>query len=252
MKLNSDELRDFLDAKTEQYNNPAFIADDPISIPHEFSRKEDIELIAFLVATIAWGRRENIIRSSRKLVELMEGAPHQFISQFKPEDLSRFDHFVHRTFQPYDIRFFMERLQFIVHKYGSLEKTFAGNSAAESIQRFRRIFTDAEHEKRVEKHLPDILRGAAAKRLNMYLRWMVRRDQRGVDFGIWTVLKPHQLCLPLDVHTARVSRKLGLLNRTANDWKAVEEVTNNLRKLDPTDPVKYDFALFSLGAVEQF
>lgn len=252
MKLSTNELRDFLDAKTDQYNQPAFIADDPISIPHAFRKKEDIELIAFLVATIAWGRRENIIRSSHKLVDLMEGAPHQFISQFQLSDLSRFNHFVHRTFQPYDVRFFMQRLQFILQTHGSLEKAFAGNSAAESIQGFRRIFIDIEHEKRVEKHLPDILRGAAAKRLNMFLRWMVRRDRRGVDFGIWTVLEPHQLCLPLDVHTARTSRKLGLLQRAANDWKAVEEVTANLRRLDPVDPVKYDFALFSLGANEQF
>lgn len=252
MKLSKSELREFLDAKTVQYNRPEFIPNDPISIPHGFSNKEDIELIAFLVATIAWGQRPTIIRSGQKLVELMDGAPHQFISQFQPADLNRFDHFVHRTFQPYDVRYFMERLQFIVREIGSLEIAFSGNSAAESIGSFRKIFLEVPHERRVEKHLPDISRGAAAKRLNMYLRWMVRRDNCGVDFGIWTTHSPSQLNLPLDVHTARVSRKLGLLKRTANDWTAVEEVTNNLRHLDPDDPVKYDFALFSLGAEEQF
>lgn len=252
MKLNQSELRDFLDAKTEQYNRPDFIADDPISIPHQFSRKEDIEIIAFLVATIAWGRRELIIRSSRKLVDLMDGAPGQFVRQFTADDLGRFDGFVHRTFQPYDVRFFLERLQHIVLEHGSIEHAFAAKSADEGIQQFRQIFLDAPHERRILKHLPDVSRGAAAKRMNMFLRWMVRSDSHGVDFGIWKTLTPAQLYLPLDVHTARVSRKLGLLTRKANDWKAVQEVTQNLRLLDPVDPVKYDFALFSLGAIEQF
>lgn len=252
MELNQRELRDFLDAKTAQYNRPEFIADDPISIPHQYSRKEDIEIIAFLVATIAWGRRELIIKSSRKLVDLMDGAPDQFVRQFTSDDLGRFDGFVHRTFQPYDVKFFLERLQQIVLSHGSIEHAFEAKTAGEGIQQFRNLMLDAPHEQRVLKHLPNISRGAAAKRLNMFLRWMVRRDANGVDFGIWNALSPDQLYLPLDVHTARVSRKLGLLTRKANDWKAVEEVTQNLRLLDPKDPVKYDFALFSLGAVEQF
>lgn len=252
MKLNSEELRAFLDEKTVQYNRREFILADPISIPHQFSRKEDIEIIAFLVATIAWGQRVSIIRSGTKLVELMDGTPAEFIRGFQPTDLNRFDHFVHRTFQPYDVRYYMERLQDITQRLGSIEHAFSGDSAAQSIQNFRAEFLNAPHENRVRKHLPDIQKGAAAKRLNMFLRWMVRKDNCGVDFGIWNNLKPAQLVLPLDVHTARVSRKLGLLTRKANDWQAVEEVSENLRQLDPIDPVKYDFALFSLGAVEQF
>lgn len=252
MKLNTQELREFLDEKTEQYNRPDFVPLDPISIPHRFTAKEDIELIAFLMATIAWGKRQNIINSGNTLLELMDHAPHQFISQFQPGDLKRFEKFVYRTFQPYDVRFFLTRLQFIVKEKGTLENAFTGDSAFESIRNFRTLFLDCAHETRVQKHLPNVEKGAAAKRLNMYLRWMVRKDRKGVDFGIWNVLSPAQLCLPLDVHTARVSRKLGLLSRNANDWKAVEEVTSRLRQLDPIDPVKYDFALFSLGAIEQF
>lgn len=252
MKIHPRELKAFLDKKVSQYNRPEFIEHDPISIPHSFSRKEDIELIALLVATIAWGQRGTIIKNSLRLTEMMEHAPYQFISTFEPTDLDRFDTFIHRTFQPYDIKYFLRRLQFIVQEYGSLEPAFNGKDGASAIQHFRKIMVDAPHETRVEKHLPDITRGAAAKRLNMFLRWMVRKDGCGVDFGIWNNLHPSQLYLPLDVHTATVSRKLGLLHRKANDWRAVEEVTANLRKLDKSDPVKYDFALFSLGANEQF
>lgn len=252
MKLSTAELKAFLDEKTEQYNRADFVPNDPISIPHRFSDKADIELIAFLIATIAWGKRQMIINSGNKLLDLMDGAPAQFIRDFEPGDLQRFDGFVHRTFQPYDIKFFLTRLQWIVHNKGSLENTFIGNDAFESIANFRILFLDCEHEKRVLKHLPDVNRGSAGKRLNMFLRWMVRNDKRGVDFGIWQNLKPSRLYLPLDVHTANISRKLGLLTRTANDRKAVEAVTSKLRQLDPDDPVKYDFALFSLGAIEQF
>ncbi len=252
MKLNEQELRDFLNEKAEQYNRPDFIPLDPISIPHRFSTKEDIELTAFLMATIAWGKRGNIIKSGNSMMALMDESPHQFISQFQPGDLDRFDKFVYRTFQPYDIRFFLTRLQFILREKGSLEQAFTGETAFENIRNFRALFLDCDHEQRVQKHLPNVEKGAAAKRLNMFLRWMVRRDRKGVDFGIWNNLSSAQLCLPLDVHTARVSKKLGLLTRNANDWRAVEEVTERLRKLDPTDPVKYDFALFSLGAIEQF
>lgn len=252
MKLSPAELKSFLEEKTIQYNCVDFVPLDPISIPHRFSDKNDIELIAFLMATIAWGKRQNIINSGNKLIDLMEGAPAQFIHNFQPHDLQRFDGFVHRTFQPYDIRFFLTRLQWIVRKMESLENAFAGSSAFESIGNFRKIFLNIDHEPRVLKHLPDVERGSAAKRLNMFLRWMVRKDNCGVDFGIWTILKPSQLFLPLDVHTANVTRKLGLLERKANDRKAVEEVTAKLRQLDPEDPVKYDFALFSLGAIEQF
>lgn len=252
MKIDRRELKAFLDKKVSQYNRPEFIEHDPISIPHLFSQKEDIELIALLVATIAWGQRGTIIKNSLRLTEMMEHAPHQFISSFEEPDLNRFDTFIHRTFQPYDVKYFLRRLQFILKEYGSLEPAFKGADGASAIQHFRKIMVSVPHETRVEKHLPDIARGAAAKRLNMFLRWMVRKDGCGVDFGIWNQLNPSQLYLPLDVHTASVSRKLGLLSRKANDWRAVDEVTANLRKLDAADPVKYDFALFSLGANEQF
>lgn len=252
MNQKDKQLRGFLNAKVVQYNQPGFIANDPISLPHRFSEPRDIEIIALLVATIAWGQRTSIIRSGERILEYMNHEPYQFVSQFTPHDLKPFEQFVHRTFQPYDIQFFLLRLQHIVRTLGSVEAAFKGHNAAEAIAHFRTVMLATPHEARVAKHIPDIARGAAAKRLNMYLRWMVRKDASGVDFGIWNNLSPAGLFLPLDVHTATVSRKLGLLQRKANDWLAVQEVTSALRRFDPDDPVKYDFALFSLGAEEQF
>jgi uncharacterized protein (TIGR02757 family) len=250
--MNHQELREFLDEKTDRYNRNDFIQNDPISIPHRFTNPRDIELIGFLVATISWGRRDGIIKNGNRLVELMDNAPHQFITNFKKNDLKRFNGFVHRTFNADDLHFFLSQLQKIIQQFGTLEQAFFAENTYLGLIRFRTLMLGENFPKRVQKHLSDVAGGSAAKRLNMYLRWMVRKDQRGVDFGIWNNFQPAQLYLPLDVHTANVSRKLHLLKRTQNDWKAVEEVTTELRKLDPVDPVKYDFALFSLGAIEQF
>jgi len=250
--MNQQELREFLDEKTDRYNRKDFIQNDPISIPHRFSNPRDIELIGFLVATISWGRRDGIIKNGNRLVELMDDAPYQFITNFKKSDLKKFDGFVHRTLNADDVKFFLTRLQEIIREFGTIENAFFAENPYLGLIRFRTLMLGENFPKRVQKHISDVSAGSAAKRLNMYLRWMVRKDRRGVDFGIWNNFEPAQLYLPLDVHTASVSRKLNLLKRTQNDWKAVEEITFNLRKLDPVDPVKYDFALFSLGAIEQF
>ncbi|MFZ6051760.1 TIGR02757 family protein [Halocola ammonii] len=252
------ELREFLEKKVDEYNTPRLIGYDPISIPHRFSKKEDIEISAFLAATIAWGQRKTIIRNANFLMERMEEQPHQFISQFELPDLERFSGFVHRTFNEVDLRHFLISLQNIYRQHGGLESAFYGFdgvsqlSGREAILRFRELFFQVSHEKRTEKHVSDPARGSSAKRLNMFLRWMVRKDSRGVDFGIWQSPSMSGLSIPLDVHTGRVSRKLKLLKRKQNDWKAVAELDEALRKLDPEDPVKYDFALFGLGAFEKF
>lgn len=250
--MNRAELREFLDEKVDRYNRPDFIEKDPISIPHRFSNPRDIELISLLVATIAWGRRDGIIKNGNKIAQLMDEAPHQFITSFETIDLKRFDGFVHRTFNADDLKFFLTQLQTILIEYKTLENAFAAKNTFDGLIRFRKLMLGENSPKRTRKHISDVEAGSAAKRLNMFLRWMVRNDQRGVDFGIWKTFTPSQLYLPLDVHTASVSRKLNLLSRTQNDWKAVLEVTQNLSKLDVNDPIKYDFALFSLGAIEQF
>jgi len=250
--MNRAELREFLDEKVDRYNRPDFIEKDPIAIPHRFSNPRDIELISLLVATIAWGRRDGIIKNGNKIAQLLEEAPHQFITSFEPRDLKRFDGFVHRTFNADDSKFFLTQLQTILKKHNTLENAFAADNTYLGLIRFRALMLGENAPKRTRKHISDVATGSAAKRLNMFLRWMVRNDQRGVDFGIWKTFTPSQLYLPLDVHTAGVSRKLKLLTRSQNDWKAVQEVTENLSKLDVNDPIKYDFALFSLGAIEQF
>lgn len=260
MKLNSKELKDFLDEKYDKYNRPHFIESDPVSIPHLFSKKEDIEIAGFLAATIAWGQRVTIINNANRLIKLMDNAPHDFVLNAKPKDLKRFDEFVHRTFNGVDAVFFMKSLQNIYKKHGSLENVFNSSNTQEpsatlqSIMRFRDVFFSIQHPARTGKHVSNPAENSSAKRLCMYLRWMVRNDKRGVDFGIWNskALTAAQLMCPLDVHSGNVARKLGLLKRTQNDWKAVEELTASLRKMDPKDPVKYDFALFGLGVFEKF
>lgn len=257
-KMKRSELYEFLETKVAVYNNPKLIGYDPISIPHRYSSKEDIEISAFLSATIAWGQRKTIIRNANWLMERMEYSPHQFISQFEPSDLDRFAGFVHRTFNDVDLRHFLLSLQNIYRSFPDLEAAFYGIekpgelSASEAILRFREVFFSIDHQLRTQKHVSNPARGSSAKRLNMFLRWMVRRDNSGVDFGLWRSASPALLSIPLDVHTGRVSRKLGLLKRKQNDWKAVTELDSALRKLDPTDPVKYDFALFGIGAFEKF
>jgi uncharacterized protein (TIGR02757 family) len=246
-------IKELLDEKLYEYNVKGFIENDPVLIPHRFSRKEDIEIAGFFAATIAWGNRKSIITNATQLMSLMEDAPYEFVTQHSAKDLKPFESFVHRTFKGHDAVYFVKSLKRIYQKHGGLEAAFAGgiNNGTESvknaIEHFRKLFLSLSHEPRLEKHVSDPGRNSSAKRLCMYLRWMVRSDNSGVDFGIWKSIKPSQLCLPLDVHTGTVSRKLGLLKRKQNDWKAVTEITEQLKQFDPADPVKYDFALFGLG-----
>jgi uncharacterized protein (TIGR02757 family) len=258
MTVHLKDVKELLDEKYFQFNNQSFIETDPISIPHQFSKKEDIEISAFLVATIAWGQRISIINNGNKLMRLMNNEPHDFILNFSKSDALRFETFVHRTFNPTDCIFFLQALKTIYIKHQGLENVFSKNSSdnepnvKQAIVNFRTTFLTTTHQTRSEKHISNPDAKSSAKRLCMFLRWMVRHDKHGVDFGIWKSLKPKQLCLPLDVHTGNVSRKLGLLTRKQNDWQAVEEVTDVLKQFDAKDPIKYDFSLFGLGAFEGF
>jgi uncharacterized protein (TIGR02757 family) len=251
-------LKEFLEEKYHLYNKKDFIESDPISIPHLFSKKQDIEIAGFLAATIAWGNRKSIITNATKLMQWMDFAPHDFILEARPKDFKPFQKFVHRTFNGNDCIFFLESLQNIYRKNESMEILFSNGIQPkdENIQNgiinFRTEFLKPKHLQRVEKHISNPAKKSSAKRLCMYLRWMVRENKSGVDFGIWKNIKPSQLCLPLDVHTGNVSRALGLVKRTQNDWQTVEEITSVLKKFDAKDPVKYDFALFGLGVFEKF
>lgn len=248
--LYSQDIKEFLDEKYHLYNQKKFIEDDPISIPHLFSDTRDIEIAGLFAATLAWGNRKTIIKNAKRLIELMDQEPYQFITQHQKKDLKKFENFVHRTFNGEDVIFFIKGLRQIYSSYSSLEKVFLlseGNDLATKIVSFREAMLEAPHNYRSEKHLSNPLKKSTAKRLCMYLRWMVRADKKGVDFGIWKEIPTSALHLPLDVHTGNISRKLGLLKRQQNDWQAVEEITNVLRQFDAADPVKYDFALFGLG-----
>lgn len=253
--MNREELTDFLNEKVDKFNRRDFIGSDPIQIPHQFSKKEDIEIAGFLAATIAWGQRVTIINNANKMMKLMDQSPYEFIMNAKPKDLKRFEGFVHRTFNSEDAIFFMRSLQNIYKNHGGLEAVFSSSGKKDvllhAITNFRNVFFSIPHAERTRKHVSNPMDNSSAKRLCMYLRWMARKDKRGVDFGIWK-LSPADLMCPLDIHSGNVARKLGLLKRTQNDWKAVEELTANLRKMDAKDPVKYDFALFGLGAFEKF
>lgn len=245
--INSEDLKVFLDEKYLQYNQSDFILDDPIQLPHQFTQKEDIEIIAFIVSTIAWGNRKAIIKSGQKLIQLLQESPYEFVMNYQGELLP----FVHRTFNAEDLQFFLLSLQNIYQKHGGLENAFALHKGQSGVKQriinFRQLFLEIPHEKRSEKHLSSPEKGSSAKRINMFLRWMVRNDGRGVDFGIWKNISPAELYLPLDVHTGNISRQLGLLSRPQDDWKALDELMFHLQKFDPNDPVKYDFALFGLG-----
>jgi len=249
-------LKEFLDSKVSTYNNPRFIESDPIQIPHQFSLKEDIEIAAFLSATIAWGNRKSIINNAGKMMQLLHYSPYDFVMNHEASDLKPLLQFVHRTFNGEDFIQFISSLQHIYTNYGGLEAVFVKHAGEghlqESIHHFKNYFFEIPHLRRTQKHVSDPLKNSAAKRLNMFLRWMVRQDQAGVDFGIWKSLSPAQLSCPLDVHSGNVARKLGLLKRKQNDGKAVAELDKNLRRIDPEDPVKYDFALFGLGVFEGF
>ena len=253
--MNKSELKEFLDEKVLLYNNPNFIESDPIQIPHRFSQKEDIEIAGFLSATIAWGNRTMIIRNANKMMDLMGNSPFDFVMMHTPEQLERFDTFVHRTFNSSDFKTFMKGLRHIYNNHNGLEAVFINvenNSVQKNISDFKKKFFEIEHESRTQKHISDPLNNSAAKRINMFLRWMVRKDNAGVDFGIWNTVSPAYLSCPLDVHSGNVARKLGLLLRKQNDGKAILELDTQLRILDPKDPTKYDFALFGLGVFEGF
>jgi len=255
--IKSDEIKDFLEFKFHQYNTSQFIAEDPICIPHQFSKKQDIEIAAFFAAILGWGKRTTIIQSANHLLELMDNAPFDFIMNYESKDLKAFEYFKHRTFNGFDCVVFLNSLQVIYHLYNSLDDCFADlkhehKDLPEILSNFKLLFFKNQFDIRSTKHIADPLKGSAAKRLNMFLRWMVRKDNSGVDFGIWNSLDPSDLFCPLDAHTSRVSRKLGLLARKQNDWKAVVELTQKLREFDPSDPIKYDFALFGLGIYEDF
>ncbi|MBK0370018.1 TIGR02757 family protein [Flavobacterium agrisoli] len=252
--MNPSELQDFLDAKVLQYNTLDFIESDPVQIPHLFSQKEDIEIAGFLSATIAWGNRKMIIKNSHKMMEFMGNSPYDFVMSHSENHLEGLASFVHRTFNGQDLIGFIKGLQHIYKNHNGLEAVFAknleANSTQKSISEFKKIFFEIDHLPRTQKHISDPMNNSAAKRINMYLRWMCRQDNMGVDLGIWKTIAPSKLSCPLDVHSGNVSRKLGLLHRKQNDAKALAELDNALRKLDPNDPVKYDFALFGLGVFE--
>ena len=256
MKLKKAELKDFLDSKVLLYNHPKFIESDPIQIPHQFSKKEDIEISGFLTATISWGNRKSIINNANKMMDLLDHSPFEFVTQHQDSDLEKLSPFVHRTFNGNDFMQFIKSLQHIYKNHKGLEAVFAQHaenvSLQHSIHQFKTTFFEIEHLERTKKHVSDPLKNSAAKRINMFLRWMVRNDNTGVDFGIWKSLAPSQLSCPLDVHSGNVARKLGLLKRKQNDGKALAELDNALRRLDRKDPIKYDFALFGLGVFEGF
>lgn len=256
MKLTRRELRDFLDQRVDIYNRPSFIGLDPISIPHRFTAREDIEIAGFLAATVAWGNRVAIIRSADRMMALMGNSPYDFVINHRDSDLKGIDGCIHRTFNAEDFIYFIEALKYIYLEKGGMEAVFtryqSGDSLQSAIHQFGKIFFELPHNARTRRHISDPYKGSAAKRINMFLRWMVRSDDRGVDFGLWRSISPSVLSCPLDVHSGNVARKLGLLTRKQSDAKSVAELDNALREMDQADPVKYDFALFGLGVFEKF
>jgi uncharacterized protein (TIGR02757 family) len=247
-------LKQFLDEKYLQYNTLSFIETDPVQVPHSFTITEDIEISAFLTCIIAWGKRSIIINNAKRLMKLMDNCPYDFIMNAGNDDLRHLNSFKHRTFNSEDLVFFIRSLKNIYLNHGGLSNVFTTNSIdiKTAIIEFRKLFFSFDYPIHSQKHIPNVVKNSAAKRLNLFLMWMVRRDKVGVHFGLWKKIKPAVLKLPLDVHTTNVGRKLGLLTRKQNDWLAVEEITSILCKFDPIDPVKYDFALFGLGVFEKF
>ncbi|MFA6249859.1 MAG: TIGR02757 family protein [Mucilaginibacter sp.] len=272
----NDNLKAFLDQKVAQYNRPEFIANDPVSIPHMFSKKQDIEIMGFWAATLAWGQRVTIINKCKELITLMDGAPYDFIINHEEPDLKKLLHFKHRTFNDVDTLYFISFFRWHFENFESLEQAFlppsplkgeqnsllanqryplqgAEGAAEATLNHFRSYFfslPDFPH--RTKKHVSSPSQKSTCKRLNMFLRWMVRNDNNGVDFGIWNKLKPADLICPCDLHVDRVARKLKLINRKQTDWQTAVELTERLKEFDPTDPVKYDFALFGLGIEERW
>lgn len=254
-KLSIAELKDFLDEKVVLYNQPAFIENDPVSIPHAFRKKQDIEIAGLFAAVLAWGQRKTIINKCRQLMEMMDNDPHRFILQHREKDLKPLLMFKHRTFNATDTLYFVEALKWFYQNHTSLEDAFYAGADHETVEeglnQFQKIFFSLEQAPhRTRKHIPSPARKSTCKRLVMYLRWMVRNDDKGVDFGIWKKIKPAQLVCPCDLHVDRVARRLKLIKRKQTDWQTALELTARLRALDPVDPVKYDFALFGLGIEE--
>ncbi|MFO7616977.1 MAG: TIGR02757 family protein [Bacteroidales bacterium] len=253
--MHPDEIRELLEIKHEQYNKPDFILNDPIQVPHRFERREDIEIAAFLTTVIAWGTRTSIIRSANRIMELMEWSPLEYLLQGDLNDYVRLRGFVHRTFNSRDLDFFFRSLRRIYLEAGGLEEVAARGyregGTFGSLANIRKELT-VLHPGRSARHIPDVMSGSAAKRLNLFLMWMVRNDHRGVHFGLWSRISQAELRIPLDTHVGRVARMLGLLQRKSNDWKAVEELTAVLRGFDPADPCRYDFSLFGLGLFDHF
>ncbi len=253
--MNNNEIKDFLDSKVIEYNNPEFIKTDPISIPHKFSKKEDIEISAFIAATIAWGQRSAILKSGEKILNWLHYEPYNFIMTGDVDELPEGS--VYRTFNHIDLKYFLGALKNIYTNHGGLEKVFTtgynkNKDIKEAISYFRKIFVSYAEPERSGKHIANVDKGSSAKRINMFLRWMVRNDAMNVDFGLWNDINSADLMLPLDVHSGNTARKLGILTRKQSDWKAVEEVTAKLREFEPQDPIKYDYALFGLGVFEKF
>lgn len=245
-----DAIKALLDVKVTQFNTLAFIQDDPILLPHQFEKKQDIEIIGLLISLIAWGKRSMILKNGKRLIELMDDQPFQFVQSYQPGAVLNTS-FVHRTFNVTDLDYIFRGLHACYQQFDSLEHLFSlqenQSGVKDRIINFRNFFMRIPHEKRSEKHLANPAVGSAAKRINMFLRWMVRKDEAGVDFGIWHHISPRELYVPLDVHTGRIARLLGLINRKQNDWKTVESLMDELKKMDANDPSKYDFALFGLG-----
>jgi len=255
VKFKPEELKEFLNEKSDYYNQRDFIEHDPVGIPHQFAKKQDIEIAGLFAATLAWGQRVTIIRKCKELLSMMDNDPHQFIMNHTAKDLKVFLSFKHRTFNATDTLYFIEFLRWFYKKNNSLEEAFIVSPGAETIETglinfYNLFFSLEDHPTRTKKHVASPLRKSTCKRLSMYLRWMVRNDKRGVDFGIWNTISPSQLVCPCDLHVDRVARKLKLIKRKQTDWQTVLELTQNLRKIDPVDPVKYDFALFGLGIEE--
>jgi uncharacterized protein (TIGR02757 family) len=246
-------LKKLLDIKVDYYNQPSFIPNDPICIPHLFTKKQDIEIAAFFAAIFAWGNRTTIINKSKELMQLMNMQPHHFVLHHSTNDLKKLKGFKHRTFTVLDLYHFIEFFHQHYTKHESLETAFFPKkkmTVEEGLNHFKNNCFSIEHLKRTEKHISSPLQKSSCKRLNMFLRWMVRKDEKGIDFGIWKNISPKELICPLDVHVSRVARQLGLLHRKQDDWEAATELTQNLRTFNQQDPVKYDFALFSMGVLE--
>ncbi|HEY0771914.1 MAG TPA: TIGR02757 family protein [Sphingobacteriaceae bacterium] len=250
--MNWSDLKEFLDEKVDKFNHPGFIEDDPVSIPHQFRKKQDIEIAGLFAAVLAWGQRKTIIRKCRELMAMMGNEPHNFLLHHSVKDLKQLTSFKHRTFNTTDTLYFIESLKSYYSNHKSLEDAFLVSPDAETVEQglinFHSVFFSLEHfPHRTKKHIPTPERKSTCKRINMYLRWMVRNDNKGVDFGIWKKISPAQLICPCDVHVDRVGRRLKLIKRKQTDWLTALELTANLRKLDSLDPVRYDFALFGLG-----